>query len=303
MKKDTGSSEAPLFHPFNPSPPDGQTCLEQIYDAFSQYPFGSGWCEQCFTPEQENAARGQDVRTAAAETFDMIYFEHPLCSGGSDTFLHFLPRGLELSFFDLRFYSGFSDYLLRLGILSWPKHEQSVLRDLFCRVATSWFAEGHTGPLEGPTDKHSSWILQSDVPDLIVQALLVLRVEPASVAAWLLKTDTRAAWYGIAKALKNDLIVEAPVYFVLNDDVPEEDQRAACEALNRLSLDGFGKAVTSARLVEKWMETAESDPKLAEEIGQAELYLNARRTLSPQQRLDNERALWNVLHVTAREPS
>jgi len=303
MEKSSAPSENPLFFPFNPSPPDGRTCLDRVYDAFKSYSFGPGWCEQCFTPELEDAARRQQVRNAPAATFDAIYFEHPLCSGGSDTFLHFLPRGLELCFFDLRFYSGFADYLLRLGILSWPEREQAVLRDLFCRVAISWFAEGHTGPLEGPTDKDNAWILGSDIPDMILHALLVLRVDPASIAVWLLNTETRAAWYGITKVLKNDRIVDTPVYFVLDSDVSEEDYRAACQALNRLCLDGFGQAVTSERLLQKWMDIAESDPGLGEEIGQAELYLNACGALSPQQRLEDERALWTAVDVNAPAPS
>jgi|GEM_PF-2126463 len=279
-------SESPLFFPFDPSPPPAEVCLENVYDAFSSYPFGSGWCERCFTPELEAEARRQRVRSAAAESFDMIYFEHPLCSGGAETFLHFLPRGLELSFFDGRLAFGLAHHFLKLGIFFWPEHEQSALRDLFCRVAISWFTEGHTAPLEGPTHRTSSWILQGDVPEYILQALLVLRIDARSIAEWLLRTDTPAAWHGIAKVLKDPWFIEAPVYFVLGNPAEEEDCKAACEAINRLTSDGFRQVITGDVLLGKWMPASESDPGLAGLIGHLESFLDVG-TLVPRQRRED----------------
>lgn len=276
MTHKPSSSEGPLFHPFDPSPPPGDVCLENVYAAFAGHAFVGGWCTQCFTPENEATAQQQNVRTAAAETFDPIYFEHPYCSGGPETFLHFLPRGLELSCFDGRLFQGFGGYFLRMGVLAWPESEQSALRDLFCRVAVSWFVDGHTGPLEGPTHETNAWILETDVPELILQALLVLRIDPKSLAEWLLAIDTSAAWHGIAKVLKERFFVEKPVYFVLDEEKSEADYTAACEALNRRCRAGFQQVITDDVLLEKWLRLSEagSEPKLAELISKLEYFLS-----------------------------
>ncbi|MET1415079.1 hypothetical protein ABVF61_22600 [Roseibium sp. HPY-6] len=282
-------SENQLFYPFDTSPPDGGRCIDDVYEAFAGYRFEGVWCLQCFTKELELNAQRQRVREASASTFDMIYFEHPACSGGIETFLHFLPRGLELCFFDSRHYTCFPDQMLKLGVFQWRANEQAALRRLFCRVAISWFSEGTTEPLQGPTHQTSSWIMRGDTPLHILQALFFLRIEPAEVFRWLLKIDTKAAWYGIAQLLKDPSPVETPVYFELAEDRSEADYIKACEALNRLCLDSLYTTLSSETIFEKWAEVNETDSRLSQELSDVESYYDpATFVLSNKQREEDQ---------------
>ncbi|WP_299471558.1 hypothetical protein [uncultured Roseibium sp.] len=296
MAGKTLPTENQLFYPFDTSPPDGGRCIDNVYEAFAGYRFEGGWCLQCFTKELEQNAQRQRVREAPANSFDMIYFEHPSCSGGIDTFLHFLPRGLEISFFDSRHYMGFPDQMLKLGVFQWREEEQAALRHLFCRVAISWFSEGTTEPLQGPTHQTSSWVMRGDAPLHILQALFFLRMEPGEVFRWLLKIDTKAAWYGITQLLKDPSPVESPVYFELAEDRSEADYNKACEALNRLCLDSLYASLTSERIFEKWLEVSDQDPRLGQELSDVESYYDpAAFVLSKEQREEDERLLRKVL--------
>lgn len=152
-----------MFHPFDVAPPEPDVCLDRLYDLFADYPISWGWCLQCFGVEWEERMRAHpDIRTAPRDAFNMIYFEHPNCSGGETTFLHWLPRGLELSCLDSRLDPNSTHRILQLGLLAWPAERLQALRDLFCRIAINWFVHGHVSPLQRPSC-NSVWNLKGRV--------------------------------------------------------------------------------------------------------------------------------------------
>jgi hypothetical protein len=209
----------PLFHAFDVTVPDAAACLDRVYDAFADIPVRYGWCRQCFTLEEAQrmrAARG--VRRTPLAIFAPIYFEHPDCSGGVETFVHWLPRGLELGFFDGRHDPGLTDQLMRIGLWRRPAPEQAAVRALLTRVACNWFGAGHVAPMQlaDPT-----WLAtrrgRLNISRRIVEALLFPRVEPASIFDWLMALDQADAWECLLDMVQDGALLVGPAYYVLAD--------------------------------------------------------------------------------------
>jgi hypothetical protein len=72
----------------------------------------------------------RDPRKTPLHAFSYIYFEHPNCSGGAATVLHWLPRGLELAFFDPKIDPPLIEQTLRVRLWHRPS-EEGILRTLF----------------------------------------------------------------------------------------------------------------------------------------------------------------------------
>ncbi|UXN75904.1 hypothetical protein N8D56_27320 (plasmid) [Devosia sp. A8/3-2] len=177
------------LHRFDLNAPDVESCLAQLHVVFSRYRPRWDWCRQCFTPEEEAETRNAgDPRLAPLESFGRIYFEHPNCSGGRDTFLHWLPCGFELTFlnFDRDYFP--MEGAMRLGLWRWPKEEQVALRALFCRVAVNWFDGGDPVPFERVMRK-TGRDMDTYVSECIVEALLMLRVDPFDLFARLARAE------------------------------------------------------------------------------------------------------------------
>lgn len=279
-RRQAGTPEEPeiLFHPFDRIPPKGEICLDRIYDLFADRPIQWDWCLRCFGSEWEGRMRAHlDVRTAPHDSFDMIYFEHPRCSGGEATFLHWLPRGLEISFFDSRLYPTFHNQMARLGLLAWPQEWLMPLRRLFCRVCINWFAEGDPQPFKRIDFDGTRSMKDSEIGWELICALCALRVEPQSIAEWLLEIDTPTGWRTTLNLLQSEKILDNFVYYVLPDDAREADFQAAQEALDRRVRADFHRVFSNAVLTAKWERTFEHDPRLADAVSDAETMLDVYR--------------------------
>lgn len=223
-----------LFHPFDETPPEGKACMDRVYEAFAPWPIQWGWCSQCFGLDWERRMRAHaDVHTAPRAGFDMIYYENPLCSGGEATFLHWLPRALEIAFFEDDFYPRLSGQLVRLGLLAWPEDMLAPLRQLLFRASAGWFVEGDPRPLQRRQDECHRPMKDRQVGPELISVLCVLRVDPRSIAQWLLAIDTPAGWRTVLDLLQSETIIGDPVYYVLPQDEWTADFKAAHAALDR----------------------------------------------------------------------
>ena len=255
---------------FDRNPPDAGRCLSHLYEIFSRYRPNWGWCRQCFTPEEEARTRDAgDPRRATLESFAQIYFEHPNCSGGRDTFLHWLPRGLELTFLNFE-----NDYFpmegaMRLGLWRWPKEEQDGLRALFCSVASNWFDGGDPVPFERVTRK-SGRDTDSSVSARIVEALLMLRVDPFDLFSWLARANSTRARAVLVDLTIHEHLVDEAAYYVLDDATDEPLLRNGIGALDRLALDALRRIVTDGRLMRLWAWADREDRALAGRIEDTE---------------------------------
>lgn len=279
-----------LFQPFDQSPPDGDACLDLVYKAFDGWPIEWRWCSQCFAPGyEERLRRFPDIRTAPHDAFDAIFFEHPGCSGGPSTFLHCLPRGLELSFFDHRIYPDFGSLIARFGALAWPEKLLAPLRQLLCRASINWFTRGETNPLQRLKFENHPMSDRLIGPALI-GALCVVRTEPRSIAKWLLEIDTPNAWRTVLDFLRSERAMDNVGYFVLPDATWEEEFDQAYAALERQLRDALHEIFDDEVLLAKWERSLASDPQLAELISETEWMRQLYRVVqTPDERTaDNE---------------
>ncbi|MBP2509135.1 hypothetical protein J2855_002781 [Agrobacterium tumefaciens] len=277
------------LHRFDLNPPDADSCLSQLHAVFSRYRPRWDWCRQCFTPEEEAETRSAgDPRHAKLESFGQIYVEHPNCSGGRDTFLHWLPRGLELTFlnFDHDYFP--MDGAMRLGLWRWPKEEQDALRALFCRVALNWFDGGDSVPFERVMRK-TGRDMDSYVSARIVEALLMLRVNPFDLFAWLARANSTRARDVLVGLTTNGHLVDEGVYYVLDDATYEPLLRSGIRALDRIALDALQRIASDERLVCVWVWADRADRVLARKIEDTEPLRTQRalRLLRTERRRDH----------------
>lgn len=258
------------MHGFDLNPPTVASCSAQLHAVFSRYRPRWDWCRQCFTPEEEAETRNAgDPRRAPLESFRQIYFEHPNCSGGRDTFLHWLPRGLELTFLNFDHDFGLMEGAIRLGLWRWPKEEQVALRALFCRVALNWFTGGDPAPFERVMRK-TGRDMDTYVSERIVKALLMLVVDPFDLFAWLARANSTRARDVLVGLTTQDQLVDEGVYFVLDDATYEPLLRNGNRALDRIAVNALHRIATDERLVCLWAWAEREDQVLARNIEETE---------------------------------
>lgn len=258
------------LHRFDLNPPDVDSCLSQLHAAFSHYRPRWDWCRQCFTVDDEARTRSAgDPRRATLESFGQIYFEHPNCSGGRDTFLHWLPRGLELTFlnFDHDYFP--MEGAMRLGLWRWPREEQDALRGLFCSVAMNWFNGGDALPFERVM-RQSNTDMDNLVSVRIVKALLMLRINPFELFAWLGRANSTRARGVLVGLTTHGHLVDEGDYYVLGDNTDEPLLHEGIRALDRLALDALQRIVTDERLICLWDWAQREDLMLARTIENTE---------------------------------
>lgn len=268
-------SHAGVFAPFDHAPPEAAQCLDDIYRAFGRHDIDWFWCAQCFGPDDKKRMRAYpNPRAAPAEAFSGIYNEHPICSGGETTFLHWLPRAIELQFLAKGIDPSLTVQMFRLGMLAWPDAETQVLRRLFCRVALNWWTLGYIAPLQLTPDKDVR-IHDRTIGRRLLEVLCALRVDMGSVAEALIDIDTPTAWFSLLDAFQAETVLGDSVYHVLHDGEDEAVFRRAHAALNRCARAGLSRYLSRQRLVEKWETAALAVPALADAISDAEMLFDA----------------------------
>lgn len=282
-------SHAGIFTPFDLAPPAAAQCLDEVYKAFERHDIDWFWCAQCFGPDDKKRMRANpNPRTAPAEAFSGIYNEHPTCSGGEATFLHWLPRAIELQFLAKGIDPSLTVQMFRLGMLAWPDAETQALRRLFCRIALNWWASEDITPLQLTPDRGMR-IHDRTIGRRLMEALCAVRVDMESVARALIDIDTSAAWLSLLDAFQADAILGDSVYYVLHDEEDEVVFRSAHAALNRCARVGLSRYISRQGLVEKWGEVALADPVLADAISDAEMLFDAYRVLQNEAEAAHDR--------------
>lgn len=263
----------PIFHCFDVASTNSDACLDQLYAAFIRHRPAWNWCRQCFTPETEDETRRQpNPRGAPAASFAHIYYEHPNCSGGRETFLHWLPRGLTLFLLDPDFdsYASFLEVMVRLTPWRWSFDEQDAVRTLLCRAAIGWFKGGDPAPLRLEREAQDQ-SCDGGVSETLVRALLALRVNPFDLFTWLARIGGQRAYEVLLDLAIAPRLTEDPTYFVLDDEADAAIQHAALDALDRLARDALTRIVIGhdrARRLWAWAER--SDPMMARSIAETE---------------------------------
>ncbi|MBA8903187.1 hypothetical protein [Phyllobacterium sp. P30BS-XVII] len=258
-------TNAPLFFAFDSSGPDAKACLDDVYEVFSPYRPARGFCRQCFTVEQEEQICGQsNIRRADYASFSPIYLEHPNCSGSVATFRYWLPRALECAIFDRCLSPSLPDQIARLGLLSWPQHEQEALRNLFRHAAVNWFVTGKTAPLGqywpdiGNDGSQDIW-----TAEILLLALIYLRVDPSSLANHMLATNTVWSTLGLVAAI-SPLCNLDDIYPVLENAEDTTAMHAVLKGLYRYTQARFHHIITYEVLMLRWeAHLARGDEKLA----------------------------------------
>lgn len=158
---------------------------------------------------------------------------------------------------------------MRLGLWRWPKEEQVALRALFCRVAVNWFDGGDPVPFERVMRK-TSRDMDTYVSECIVEALLMLRVDPFDLFAWLARANTTRARDVLVGFTTQGHLVHESVYYVLDDATYEPVLRDGIRALDRLALDALCRIATDEWLVRLWEWAEREDRVLARDIEDTE---------------------------------
>lgn len=270
----------PVFHPLDLDVPASDACLDRLYEVYAEVPVVYGWCRQCFELVYEEQMRTlRKPRNAPLEAFSQIYFEHPNCSGGAATFLHWLPRGLELAFFQGRLDPDLTEQMLRINIWLRPAHEQEALRALFIRIARNWFETGHTAPLQLSEEPRTPRALDN-VSVQIIEALLSLRIDPAALFAWLASLGTAQAWSCLIERLGDSCLLMIPSYYVFDAGLDEEHAKplteAGVQAVDRIARHALHTQFPAERLTQLWLDWQQTDPLLAEQLAEAEPMILAR---------------------------
>jgi hypothetical protein len=306
-RKKTASTTAvePVFHPLDLDVPDAAVCLDRLYEVYAEVPVVYGWCRQCFDLDYEEQMRGlRKPRNAPLEAFSQIYFEHPNCSGGPATFLHWLPRGLELAFFQGRLDPDLTELLLRINIWLRPAHEQDALRALFVRVARNWFEAGHTAPLQMPDEAPRTPRARDNVSVQIIEALLGLRVDPAALFAWLASLETAQAWSCLIERLGDNCLLMIPSYYVFDAGLDDKHAKplveAGVQAVDRIARHALHTQFPVERLTQLWVDWQPTDPLLAEQLAEAEpMILAQASTLTEAEYRAEEAHIRDALGVAA----
>lgn len=199
-----------------------------------------------------------------------IYHEHPACSGGRETFLHWLPRGLELFLLDQDRDFSMLEAMIRLAPSRWSFEEQDAVRVVLGRAAIGWFGGSSPAPLHCSTDgKDPSG--DGGVSEALVRALLAFRIDPFDLFAWLARTGGRRAYEALLDLAFTPRLTEDPVYFVLEDKADESTQHIALAALDRLARDVLSRIVAGHdRAMRLWTWAEHADPALAHDIAALE---------------------------------
>ncbi|MGV1862933.1 hypothetical protein [Rhizobium rhizogenes] len=156
-----------------------------------------------------------------------------------------------------------------MGLWRWPKEEQDALRALFCRVALNWFDGGDPVPFERVMGK-TGRDMDTYVSECIVEALLMLRVDPFDLFAWLARVNTTRARDVLVGLATRGHLVDEGVYYVLDDGAYEPVLRNAIRALDRLSLNALHRIATDEWLVRLWEWAEREDRVLARDIEDTE---------------------------------
>lgn len=257
--------------PFDIAPPDARRCLDETYRALRHHSIDWAWCTQCFGPDDKKRMRDHgDVGGAPPDAFSAIYFEHPACSGGETTFLHWLPRGIELQFFSRSIDPNLTVQMVRLGLLAWPEAEKQALRRLFCRIALDWWTSAQVAPLQ-ILPNGGFRIDDRRVGLRLMEVLCALQVDMRSVATVLLDIDTPTAWLSLVDAFQSQTLLEEPVFYLLPDERDEVIFRKARAALDRRARCGISAMLSREAPVARWEQASNSTSRLADILSDAEL--------------------------------
>jgi len=262
-----------ILKPFDRDGPHATNLMAQVYSAFEHHAIDWAWCTQCFSIDDKQRMRPHaDTRKAPPEAFSAIYNEHPECSGGSTTFLHWLPRGIETHLFSEQIDPSLTIQMLRLGMISWPNHEVMPLRQFFCGLSLSWWRSGDIAPAAVDLSEGRQ-VSNTLIGRRLCEALCALRVDMGSAARVMLDIDTPFAWWSLLDLFRSQTILEEPVYYVV-DGADEATFRNARAALDRCARLRVGRNMTRELLIEKWEQVHMSDPALADAISEAETYFD-----------------------------
>ncbi len=148
--------------------------------------------------------------------------------------------------------------------MSWPQVEQDALRNLFSRAAVNWFATGKSAPLgqcwsnDGNNSSQDIW-----KAEILLSALTYLRIEPSSLANYMLAMDTPWTTLGLAAAV-SPLYDADTIYPIVENADDIAAMQAAFAALLHHVRAGFHRIVTYEVLMNRWEATvARGDEKLA----------------------------------------
>ena len=158
---------------------------------------------------------------------------------------------------------------MRLGLWRWPREEQDALRALFCSVAMNWFNGGDSVPFECVMHK-SSADMGSLVSIRIVKALLMLRVNPFELFAWLARANSTRARGVLVGLTSHGHLVDEGDYYVLDDATYKPLLHEGIRALDRLALDALQRIATDERLACLWAWASREDQVLASAIENTE---------------------------------
>ncbi|MGU3496277.1 hypothetical protein ACLBXM_19730 [Xanthobacteraceae bacterium A53D] len=288
----------PAFFPFMPEAGNAAASLDQLHSLLADRRIAYNWCRHCFDLEHEQRMRAvRDSRTAPAEAFFPIYFENPNCSGGEDTFLHWLPRGLELGFLDPDIDPDLIEQAVRLGLWHWPAEVQDALRTLLSRVAADWFLHGTTAPLLLPQTAKRLQHSGDFISRRLVRALLYLRVEPAHIFDWLAQQDSPTAWSCLMDLLPRESFLPGPPYYALPEADSEAAMAAGVSAVGRIARAALFTAVSDTAMARAWVALQDSEPQLAQRLADMEwLRPTYAFALEPAER-NGDRAL---VHAASR---
>ncbi|MGI2032661.1 hypothetical protein ACRQ1B_09755 [Rhizobium panacihumi] len=295
--KSAPAKAKPLFYPFDHAPPSAEACLDAVYEAFAHYTVVAPFCRQCFELEHERTIlQSRDVRKANAAIFDMIYFEHPNCSGGPDTFWHWLPRGLELCFFNDRFTTPFPYQMIRLGLSALPEPEMHALRQLFGRIILNVLKDSDCTPLGVVPAMENTRLrdayLEGVMQDVFV-ILILLRTDPVDVLNIFLDSDRKQVWSVVQElGTRGSSFFDDNSYYALYDDKDETAMREAVAALHRRTRAEMFRLVDRPFLLQKWMAASETDPDLASDLADLEaLYDVYHNSQTDEDRAEDERLM------------
>ncbi|MBB4006206.1 hypothetical protein [Allorhizobium taibaishanense] len=273
-----------IFYCLDLNPPETVACRDRLYAAFSHYRPVWNWCRQCFAAEEEEKVRRHpNPRTTPGDIIAPLYHEHPRCSGGRETFLHWLPRSLELFLLDSDIC--FLERLLTLAPWQWPAEEQGALREVLTRAAIGWFTGNDPSPLH-IKDHLTRRPAASITSETLVCALLCLRVDPFALFAWLARTGGQRAHDVLLELAYREDIIDPPFYWLLEEGSDQALQPAFVRSLNRVCRDALSRIVAGGNRAERlWIWAMEADVELAADITASEsLWRSNLLRLSPSQR-------------------
>jgi hypothetical protein len=289
----------PLWFPFDADPPDAAACLERLHAAFGSYAISYPWCRQCFSLEDETRMlRADDPRHAPLNIFSPIYFESPHCSGGEDTFKHWLPRGLELAGLDVFGYASIMDRAWSLQLWRWPLEEQAALRAAFARALIGLIAQGEGAPI-ALGDNAMDWAVERLVGDL-----LLLRVDPDAMFGWLVGREETLAWSALAGLFESSSIMSEQPCQPSQDPEAAERLRAALAACRRRVRTALSDVLTMERFEAARERERRRAPGLADKLLTLgvfrDVYAAAR---TPCERAEDEAVLRAALEPLRAPPS